>query len=99
MATPNVPHGIVPCVNIVCGHPTRSNRVKAANAPGTRVRCGQGLCSVCYRKRERVSRPVAGTPVVTDAMEQARQNATMRGFERFVAGRRARRVPVEGRRL
>lgn len=49
-----------------CGHPTRSNQLKAADYPGTRPRARHGLCSTCA---EKPSRPRTGTrtPRVTDA--------------------------------
>jgi hypothetical protein len=89
-------YGIVPCLNIACGYPTRPTRVPHAKAPGTRPRAGQGLCNRCYKNRDDTTRPVTGTSVSQEII-RAREDATMRGFERFVAARRARQIPVEGK--
>lgn len=86
MAQENFVFGVAPCTN--CGHMTRSGRMEARHAPGTRVRVGGGLCKECGKKPkvcETVSRPG-----VTAEMIARRDAATRSALEAYMRERAAR---------
>ena len=52
-----------------CSHPTRPMHMKAHEAPGTRQRCGDGLCKNCYYQRRK------NDPILTPEQLRAARNA------------------------